>query len=475
MRRSPCFRNFLLQTVWLFCLSLASLPLSAAVTPQNDRAKMYHAEEWEGTITLTNHDNFSQKDDATNIIYKLSTNRSLTFHVRLNERKRFVFDAKHESAAWNSDASQSSGHGDAKDVYTEIVDGESSHETLSAKYDGPVPSKWIWFAIQPQTNQYSLTVNTLYADAVIDNGYEKTVDKDGFATPLAEIEDEPLPTTGTTLNGTKVITYEYTEPTNHGLTNKIRYTVTWSLHPAGPPPELVIDKESFKNYVPGDDTGYVRIFSKKPDSSPAAVRVFLSGVSTQPGTCMNSKTSDTNPDLEFDTSANTAFNAPTKKGDEWMMETKEEVREVKVAIRSHDYGAYGKLRAEAKIKGEWTPIKIAGTEQTSLNYPLDENNNKIADAWERQEGIYGAGHAANWDEENTPVLNGKQPGDGLTLYEEYRGIMAQGKHRRLSGARKDLVVENHVTQAASGIALFAKATGLNVITVNSGELLPKPG
>ncbi|HEX2951516.1 MAG TPA: hypothetical protein VHV83_18420, partial [Armatimonadota bacterium] len=47
--------------------------------------------------------------------------------------------------------------------------------------------------------------------------------------------------------------------------------------------------------------------------------------------------------------------------------------------------------------------------------------------------------------------------------------------RRLSGARKDLVVENHVTQAASGIALFAKATGLNVITVNSGELLPKPG
>ncbi len=110
------------------------------------------------------------------------------------------------------------------------------------------------------------------------------------------------------------------------------------------------------------------------------------------------------------------------------IETAKEDQGATVTITAMDYAASGKLRVEAKGKcGGWEPVRIIvdGKELQSLAIPLDENNNLIADRMEQPDNGY-----TNWayagetdsDSDELPKGDGT-PGDGLTLFEEYRGFM----------------------------------------------------
>jgi hypothetical protein len=92
---------------------------------------------------------------------------------------------------------------------------------------------------------------------------------------------------------------------------------------------------------------------------------------------------------------------------------------IRVLVAAVETGAHGKVTAEAETPQLHARYRTAGLDY--VNLPDDRNDNDIADAWERDKGIFGENRPANWDAEDTP--QGPDTGDGLTLYEEYRGVV----------------------------------------------------
>lgn len=113
-----------------------------------------------------------------------------------------------------------------------------------------------------------------------------------------------------------------------------------------------------------------------------------------------------------------------------------------ITIRSHDYGGSALVRAETFYKGE----QVTG----ALRIPEDSDGDGLPDSFERRNAAEngldcrladtdGDGTGDAWEDEDESV-NNTIKGDGLTAFQEYRGVMWNGKHERLDPSRKDLFV-----------------------------------
>jgi len=101
-------------------------------------------------------------------------------------------------------------------------------------------------------------------------------------------------------------------------------------------------------------------------------------------------------------------------------QTTEAVEQMDLVVSAMDYGAWGTLRVTATDEdGNDVAVKVLGKETPDLAIPLDDNGNRIADAWEAARGV--KGYPATWDDAEVPGQ--KSRGDGLSLYEEYRGVV----------------------------------------------------
>jgi hypothetical protein len=108
--------------------------------------------------------------------------------------------------------------------------------------------------------------------------------------------------------------------------------------------------------------------------------------------------------------------------------------------------------------------------QTQLTVPRRSRGGFIADAWRNQHGFEGADGEDGDSQPGNPQL-----GDGLTAYEEYRGLVIAGQHTRgtehLDPKRKDLIVLNEIGAAANqGLRLFETAAGIHVVEMRAVEL-----
>lgn len=242
---------------------------------------------------------------------------------------------------------------------------------------------------------------------------------------MNEPKEYPLPKSGFALKGSYHSKY----------TSK-----TWSLVPSGKGKALILTKCG-RNWLPEDKNSVeIKVKGDGLNGEEVKIRFTLFEVTREPGTCLNSQDEKKDPDLDFFHPDNRQgnFNAIEQTKDSFIIETSKRVKNSAVVISSRDFGAWGKLKAEAELGGMWLPIQ---TEDGSsyITIPFDESGgkeNQIADKFEQDNDLI-AGTEPLLDEEGP----GKR-GDGLSAYEEYRGfLIGRGNaHHRTNPMEPDLFI-----------------------------------
>jgi len=124
--------------------------------------------------------------------------------------------------------------------------------------------------------------------------------------------------------------------------------------------------------------------------------------------------------------------------------TKEPVESITLTVSAHDFGAYGTIHIVAKDdSGNRVKVKFQNVEKTELVMPKDDNHNHIADEWESKWAGGLSGSATDDNDDQPPGKPGTN-GDGLTLYEEYRGFKVSGGPDTSATAAGEKITGSHV-------------------------------
>lgn len=238
-----------------------------------------------------------------------------------------------------------------------------------------------------------------------------------------------------------------------------RVTVSWNL--GGKPQDVeavIIPFPGFEGWIPeggkDEDTegGFPFVvdaklrLKNKPDketSEKAKFKFELIDTSKEPGLCLNAPKKD-KAKRSFDLKFRQEENPDLKVSNEGQTAQSKEYQESEtVVISSYDWGAYGKLKVTATLaSGEQVIAHVEGKpQQEMLVIPCDKNDNRVADEWEKQEGVFDKKLPANWDGAEEPKGQ-KAAGDGISLYEKYRGFEFEGIHERLDLNQKYLFVHD---------------------------------
>jgi hypothetical protein len=161
---------------------------------------------------------------------------------------------------------------------------------------------------------------------------------------------------------------------------------------------------------------------KTPGDKPVTFTFELTQYSREKGVCTNWPTqpgdSGDRPDLRILKEKNTSLEIVDM---DLEARTARPVKEAKLVLSSFDYAAWAVLKVTAKDK-DGKPLKVVLVQHEGYDdipIPRDEDKNRIADAWQEEKGVTGL--PAEWDEAEVKGQSGK--GDGLSLYQKYRGVV----------------------------------------------------
>lgn len=232
------------------------------------------------------------------------------------------------------------------------------------------------------------------------------------------------------------------------------YTVQWSLTlGAGPKARAVIEPlEEYDTWIPtnDEDRSQLGVIVRIVEPPGAAGRVTLRlDSSRQPGECLNFPSpaeADDKPDLVFASEQPDDLNISE---DRQSATTPDAVNELLAVVASKDWGGYGTLVAQVRVvtpQGvEEVDAVYEPTGEPMLAIPKDDDRNGVADHWQKQHDCMD--RAATCDEDESPATS--LPGDGLGLYEEYRGVHIGGRHTRLDPNVIDLFLRDESGLVAS--------------------------
>ena len=237
--------------------------------------------------------------------------------------------------------------------------------------------------------------------------------------------------------------YDYTSPRDSSSSPnyfmegylEISYTVTFSGY--SEEPELVIiPPHDYSKWLPEayEDSEYpgtslvfeVELRDRNRQRALvmddlATFEFQLIGTSREPGICLNYPTKEESED-DYDLRFGEQPGYMIISEDGQSARTTKYDRFATVIIDAYDFGAYGRLQVTATTKSGKTLVGyLEGDEnQKEITIPLDRNGNSVADYWEQKYEVYG-NLPADWDESPNPEGQ-KHPGDGISLYEKYRGF-----------------------------------------------------
>jgi hypothetical protein len=308
----------------------------------------------------------------------------------------------------------------------------------------------------------------------------------GSVTLVGEIAAQNLLPGGTNYAGVSPI------PVPAQLPGKgsIQLYLSWVLLDALPEVELVVRSPRYWKWLPtlqpdgrpGERLGFVaRLESPKGEDLSGiqceSIRWTLVDTSREPGESMNvpitaMELDPGDPDLRIE-------GVPTESDEQVGNEPEPEYGQSEIEIVPDDWGGWSVLRVEAKLKDGRvlkgrleTPPDAEG--EHDIRLPLREPQSKIGRVWLQQEGVSDQADADDDDRspEGRPGFNG----DGLTLYQEYRGFQVKGSHVRTNPRVKDLFIQNRTRALAEpAIQTFANLSGLKVHLPSFAEFDPERG
>lgn len=284
---------------------------------------------------------------------------------------------------------------------------------------------------------------------------------------------------------------EYPErysPRKYAYPKKGIVTLSWSLTREAPDPtEVTVDVARYENWLPEgniDDpeepginpltvTATVHQKGDKKTLRQAYLNISLPYVSKNKGICGNwPKNAGEGEGLRF-----REKDFPKSGGllykDRTHLETDASVQEVMFKVHSHDYGAWGTLRITARDEaGRDLKVRIQGKETPDLDIPRDDDANRIGDSWKPEDT---KGKPGDLDDETIEGQDAK--GDGITLYDEYRGLVvtnAKGGREfvRLSPKTKEMFIID--TDNIFPDAKWEKVTG-GFKTYRLNDTMVEPG
>ncbi|MCK5371627.1 MAG: hypothetical protein KAQ62_23855, partial [Cyclobacteriaceae bacterium] len=272
------------------------------------------------------------------------------------------------------------------------------------------------------------------------------------------IYKHPLPESGLILSGTTIITDQ--SLLAGGLSEDANWSINidWTIYPSNMEvPEVFIsydNDEAGKKWIPEYKNTVEAKMTWEEQVKPEAIEWTLYNVSAEPGTNLNSINRDNDHDLSFDLSEVSNGYHLTRTDDGYVAHKEGgiSVGKESILIQSLDFGSYGQLSGKIKVNGTWWEARQEELGIAWLPVPWDENNNMIADEWEKQIKIYEKNYPPTWDEDSEPI-NQFSIGDGFTLYEEYRGftetdnllteaanVQVKKQHVRLDPEYKDVFI-----------------------------------
>jgi hypothetical protein len=501
--------------------------LQAQPTPQQASdstgpTRFLDVKEWDGSFAFTGGGSGKQDTSLGTLTWQGNHTSSGTFHMT---GPTFPNPSSPWIALWEGTAE---GTGTINDDITlahgctvehEVWQGSGDMPGVLGPGDGlkPAPMRSS-LEIDTRDGTYLLTVggegldvnvhresNSCGNTTVTDHGVTTQLGGGGLSSGHATGK---LPTAGLNIDGTT--TFQHVLPATLDMTGDgadVEWTYQWSVNPASKEKlELVVQPENYDKWLPEGGTIQRRgsvAFTGRPglasppgqtgvvqvsggNELPVRATLQLAGggatnerikkatfelveVSNEPGIAINAPLvgeklpAGKEDDLAFDAQNNPLGKvnivSPTKA--EW---TQGGVSEATAVISANDWGAYGVLRVTAELEsGKAITGHLAGDENyTSIRLPKREPNSKIADYWKEINKV--SGQSDDSDKEDVPVGDPAAKGDGLTLYEEYRGFMENNKHQYADPTRKDFFILDLIgtRHSIAGIAMFQAATELAV-------------
>ncbi|MBI1898600.1 MAG: hypothetical protein HYZ57_10750 [Acidobacteria bacterium] len=187
----------------------------------------------------------------------------------------------------------------------------------------------------------------------------------------------------------------------------------------------------------------------------------LIDVSKEPGVALNwppNGTNYTDPDLKFEPFENQIAKDEQKQ----RIETAPgQYTSDKAKVAPYDWGGWGVLKVKAHFATR-DPVEgqFKDSGEADIRIPKRDRNSYIADAWKTSPAGASGGDYA--DTEKDPEGDATE-GDGLSLYEEYRGFYEKRVHKYANSKKKDFFINNQMGSAAlGGILVFYRASGLDV-------------
>jgi hypothetical protein len=299
-------------------------------------------------------------------------------------------------------------------------------------------------------------------------------------TPVLSSLVQNLPATGFSLKGSQTVAMNSPmQPVSAafgGTPAVINVTVTWDFEPVGVTTlEVVVPSTTaFQNFRPTAGANGARgnsidltaklqqVGGGAPFTQAAYFKWELTQSSKEPGYAMNAPLAS--PGTDFDLkleSGSPAFLVLDPSGQS-AQTTIGQFTQSTVTIASYDWGGFGKVKVTAVMPdlSQIVGYLEGDQSQTEIRLPKRSDTSLIADVWKQNNGT--TGKADNADDETSPVGDGNA-GDGLTLYEEYRGFIVDGDHEEGDPNIKDYFIVNTAGQTyQSGLKLFQSLSGLEV-------------